>query len=143
MPRQAREKSPTEIYHVMVRGVAKMVLFPALADKNRYMDLLLKYKKLLKVTFFAYCLMDNHVHLLLKERDVNLANLMHRMGISFSQYFNRKYNRVGHVFQNRYRSDPIGDETHFLHCARYIHNNPVKACLIPTPAAYDWSSYRV
>lgn len=141
MARQPRKKSPTGIYHVMARGIGKMVLFPRVTDKTRYYSLLTKYKKLLKINFYAYCLMSNHVHLLLKENDDNLAELMHRMGISYSQYFNRKYERVGHVFQNRYLSEPVADENHFIECARYIHNNPVKAGLVKSPAEYNWSSY--
>jgi putative transposase len=143
MPRQPREVSPTGIYHVMVRGIAKMDLFPSVADKSRYMITLQKYKDLIEIKIYAYCLMDNHVHLLLREKENNLATVMKRINISFSQYFNKRYSRVGHVFQNRYRSDPIEDETHFLHCARYIHNNPVKAGLVQAPANYLWSSYGI
>lgn len=141
MPRQARVQSPTGVYHAMVRGIGKMNIFMDDKDRLKYLDSLNRFKDKGRYFLLAYCLMDNHVHLLLKEGTENLAATMKRLGVSYAMHFNNRYQRPGHLFQNRYKSEPIDSEQQFMVCARYIHNNPVQAGLVKTPESYRWSSY--
>ena len=85
--------------------------------------------------------MDNHVHLLLHEEGDNLARLIKRINVSFVYYFNKKYKRIGHLFQDRFKSEIIDNENYLLAAVRYIHNNPVKAGMVNLPEEYCWSSY--
>ena len=90
---------------------------------------------------FAYCLMSNHIHLLLRQGKDNLDRLMKRITVSYVYYFNKKYQRVGHLFQDRYMSEAVEDDAYVLAAARYIHNNPVKAGITASAEDYQWSSY--
>ncbi len=92
-------------------------------------------------TLYGYCIMDNHVHLLMKEESDSISRTMKRICISYSHYFNKKYEREGHLFQVRFRSERIESEDYLLACIRYIHNNPVKAFIVREPSDYEWSSY--
>ena len=94
-----------------------------------------------KSDIYAYCLMDNHVHLLLHEEGTDIARLMKRINVSFVYYFNKKYKRVGHLFQDRFKSENVDSEDYLLAAVRYIHNNPVKAGIVNSPEKYLWSSY--
>ena len=89
----------------------------------------------------AYCLMDNHVHLLLQEQEETLGEIMKRVGVSYAYWFNRKYERVGHLFQGRFRSETVEDDAYFLTVLRYIHQHPVQAKLVARCSDYPWSSY--
>ena len=142
MSRRARELSPSGIYHVMTRGVNKMDLFYDDRDRYRYCEGLDKAKQKYEFALYAYCLMSNHVHLLMKENKTSISVVMQSIGVRYSMYFNAKYRRVGHLFQNRFRSEPIDSENKLLTCARYIHNNPVKAGITSKPEKYFWSSFR-
>ncbi|MCH5586550.1 transposase [Shimazuella sp. AN120528] len=141
MPRYRREKSESGVYHIMVRGIDRMSIFQEEEDYKQYLETLLRFKKSNNYELCAYCLMSNHVHLLIKEVDETIERLMKRLGVSYVYYFNRKYNRVGHLFQDRYKSESIDTEQYLLECCRYIHNNPVKAGLVKLPEEYLWSSY--
>lgn len=141
MPRIKRDVSPTGIYHVMQRGVGKQIIFESEDDYRFYIKKLKTYKELLKIEVIAYCLMENHVHLLLKSDDCSsISNLIQRLGTSYANYYNGKYTHSGHVFQGRYACEIINDEKYLLTCIRYIHNNPVKAG-ISSRESYRWSSY--
>lgn len=141
MPRGPRLKSPSGILHVMVRGVGKMDIFPYDSDKYVYLDYIGKIKEEMKFELLAYCLMSNHAHLLLKD-DVDCLSLaMKRIGICYAQYFNKCYQRVGHVFQGRFKSQTIENPRQCVICARYIHNNPVRAGIVTKAERYPWSSY--
>ncbi len=118
-----------------------MELFLDEEDKNRFLETLLRFKESNNYELYAYCLMRNHVHLLIKEVEDTIQRLMKRIGVSYVYYFNQKYNRVGHLFQDRYKSEVIDSEQYFLGCSRYIHNNPVAAGLVRFPEEYHWSSY--
>lgn len=141
MPRYQRIISQTGIYHVMVRGNERKNLFLNEDDKQRFVETLFIVKTETGFFIFAYCLMDNHIHLLIKESSEGLATIMKRINTSYAYYFNKKYHRVGHLFQDRFKSEPIEDERYLLAVIRYIHNNPVKAGLVTTPGQYQWSSY--
>lgn len=141
MPRHQRIQSETGIYHIMMRGNEKKNLFLDDEDKQRFIETLFAKKNETGFFLYAYCLMDNHVHLLLKEDQENLAIIMKRINASYAYYFNQKNQRVGHLFQDRFKSEPIEDERYLLAVTRYIHNNPIKAGIIDKPEQYKWSSY--
>ena len=142
MPRTARQISKTHIYHVMLRGNEKKNIFLDDEDKSRFINTIYHKKEDDGFCLYAYCLMDNHIHLVIKEQKDLISNIMRRIGTSYANYFNKKYKRVGHVFQDRYKSEPIEDERYLLSVIRYVHNNPVKAgiCRIEE---YKWSSYQL
>lgn len=139
MPRQAR--SAGEYLHLIVRGIGKQILFEDNSDREKYIAYLCKYAEETEVSILAYCLMENHVHLLVRDAKGSVPVFMKKMGVSFAQYYNRKYDRTGHLFQDRYRSENITDDGYLLSVYRYILNNPAKAGICDV-AAYPWSSYR-
>jgi putative transposase len=141
MSRHQRILSETGTYHVMMRGNERKNLFLDEEDKQRFLDTLLVKKEETGFMDYAYCLMDNHIHLLIKEGPEGLATMMKRINASYAYYFNQKNNRVGHLFQDRFKSEPIEDERYLLAVIRYIHNNPVKARIVKKPEQYKWSSY--
>lgn len=141
LPRIYREVSPTGIYHVMQRGVGKQIIFESEDDYKFYLKKLKTYKELLNIEVIAYCLMENHVHLLIRTDDCSkISNLMQRIGTSYAVYYNGRYTHSGHVFQGRFACELINDEKYLMTCIRYIHNNPVKAG-ISSIESYRWSSY--
>lgn len=143
MPRHQRILSETRTHHVMMRGNERKNLFLDEGDKQRFIDTLFVKKEETGFIVYAYCLMDNHIHLLVKEGTEGLATMMKRINASYAYYFNQKYNRVGHLFQDRFKSEPIEDERYLLAVIRYIHNNPVKAGIAKRPEQYKWSSYNL
>ena len=92
-------------------------------------------------TIYAYCLMSNHIHLLVRERDFNLSDIVKKIGVSYAYYFNKKYDRYGHLFQDRFKSEPVEDSAYFLTLLRYIHQNPLKAGITDKVEDYHWSSW--
>lgn len=141
MARGARKQSESGIYHVMLRGNERKNIFFDEEDKEYFFNTLQKVKENCTYELYAYCLMDNHVHLLIHERTDCLQRTMKRIGVIYSYYFNKKYQRVGHLFQDRYRSETVEKETYVLTAARYIHNNPVEARIVKAAEEYKWSSY--
>ncbi|KAB3529821.1 transposase [Alkaliphilus serpentinus] len=141
MPRLARVKSNTGIYHIMVRGVNKQDIFKDDEDRERFLDTLLRFKKETMFNLYAYCLMNNHLHLLLKEDEVNISDIIKKISTSYVYYFNSKYERVGHLFQDRYKSEVVEDDKYFYSVIRYIHQNPIKA-RIANIEDFKWSSYK-
>ncbi len=140
MPRQARQTSETGIYHLLVRGINRGTIFHDDQDRLRYLDTLARIAKDNNVLILGYCLMDNHAHLLLKEGTKTISNLMHRLNASYAYYYNWKYERVGHVFQNRFKSENVEDDIYLKIVIRYIHQNPVKAGMVKRAEEYRWSS---
>ena len=138
MPRQARKLSESGLYHVVNRGISRQLLFEEREDYLRYLETLKRVKEEEHFDILAYCLMENHVHLLF--RTDSLDRIMKRITCSYAYYFNNKYERTGHLFQDRYRSEPIDDDSYLLAVVRYIHNNPPKAGVCPREA-YPWSSW--
>jgi putative transposase len=141
LPRNAREKSITGIYHIMLRGIDKRNLFFDDEDRARFIENLIKSREKGKFENLGYCLMDNHIHLLLKESE-DIGTSMKRITVSYAGWNNRKYERTGHLFQNRYLSEPVEKEGYLLTVLRYIHQNPVKAGIVKAAADYQWSSYQ-
>ncbi len=141
MPRLARQKSPTGIYHVMVRGINRDYIFSTEEEKKNYLKILGDIKADSNFELYAYMIMGNHVHLLIKEQSDDIGNIMKRIGVRYAAWYNKLHNRVGHLFQDRYKSEAILDEKQFLATLRYILQNPVKAKLCKTPDGYEWGSW--
>ena len=128
--------------HVITRGVGKMIIFEDDTDYKYYIKLMHKYADEEDITVCAYCLMDNHSHILLKYRDNNLSVYMHKLSMTYSKYFNKKYDRTGHLFQNRYKFEAVEDESYFLTVTKYIIQNPEKAGICKAND-YRWSALYV
>ena len=141
MPRSERIRSESDIYHVVIRGNAQQLIFEDNRDRHMFLRHLRDYSQSEHVVIYAWCLMDNHVHLLLKADYELLPRLMKRVEVGYALSFNRKHGRTGHLFQGRYRSEPVEDDAYFLAALRYIHQNPEKAGL-GSCQDYPWSSYR-
>jgi REP element-mobilizing transposase RayT len=137
MPRKARQKSETDIYHVMLRGINQTQLFYEDADRIAFMDRLQRYRNECGFVLYAYCLMGNHVHLLIKEGEMDLSLVIKKLALSYSFWFNSKYDRSGYLFQGRYKREPVTSDEYLLVVVRYIHNNPV---MIGESIAL-WTSY--
>lgn len=140
MPRALRKKSRTGIYHVTMRGVNKADIFHNEEDYHTFLNYLKNSKDNSNAEIYAYCLMTNHIHLLIKEAEEDLAITIQRLGAGFVGWYNKKYERVGHLFQSRYFSDVVESDPYLLMVMRYIHQNPVKAGLVSRVMDYRWSS---
>ena len=140
MPRCAREKSEHGIYHIMLRGANRQEIFHDDADRLRFMETVKRYKKTSAIEVYGWCLMGNHVHLLLKEGKEEISETMKRIGVSFVWYYNRKYLTTGHLFQDRFNSEGVDSLEYLRTVIRYIHQNPVKAGLVQMPEEWKWSS---
>ena len=138
-PRQARKKSETGVYHVMLRGINRQTIFEDDEDCRMFMETIAIYKKDTNTSLYGYCLMKNHIHLLVKS-DM-LSSFMRKLGAKYVYWYNWKYDRVGGLFQDRYKSEPVDGDGYFLTVLRYIHQNPVKAGIVETPDKYEHSSY--
>ncbi len=141
MPRQARRKSESGIYHIMLRGINQQQIFEYEEDGFRFLETLSKYKEQCGYEIYAYCLMGNHVHILLKEGKENLTLVLKRIAGSYVYWYNWKYRRCGHLFQDRFKSEPVEDDAYFLTVIRYIHQNPIKAGICKNIDGYKFSSY--
>ncbi len=140
MVRQARQRCESGIYHVILRGINRGDIFFDEDDYQRFLETLVNKKKNQEYELYGYCLMSNHVHLLIKEKENSISRIMSRIATSYAKWYNQKYNRSGHVFQGRYGSECVKDDKYLLTVIRYIHNNPVKAELEREAEAYRWSS---
>jgi len=142
MPRQAREKSESEIYHLMLRGINKQNIFEDEEDKKRFLETLEYYRRKSGYLLYGYCLMNNHIHLLIKEKNESISELIKRISSSYVYWYNQKYERCGHLFQERFKSEAVETEEYFLIVLRYIHQNPLKAGITKNINKYLWSSYQ-
>ncbi|MFD2214959.1 transposase [Metabacillus endolithicus] len=140
MPRIARKKSRSGIYHVMLRGVNKQMIFEDDVDRIRFLETIKKYRDQYKYSLYGYCLMDNHVHLLLKEEAESVSESVKRISSSYVYWYNIKYDRYGHLFQDRFKSEVVESIISFLKVLRYIHQNPLKAGLTGSVFESKWSS---
>jgi len=142
MPRQARKKSESGIYHVMFRAVNQQQIFEDGEDFERFIQILTDCKAISGYKLFAYCLMGNHIHLLIQEGKELIEQVMKRIATRFVYWYNIKYQRAGHLFQDRFKSEPVEDDAYFATVVRYIHQNPVKAGLCKKISDYPFSSYK-
>lgn len=141
MPRKARIISPTGIYHITLRSVNQHIIFEEDFDYRKFLFILSDCKKKHEVEIYGYCLMDNHIHILLYSPPDRLAGFFQSLGTRFVHWYNAKYIRSGHLFQERFHSTVIITNTQFLSALLYIHNNPVKANMCRFPSEYRWSSF--
>lgn len=141
MPRTARLKSASGIYHVMLRGINQQRIFEEHEDYQKFLETIEKYKEISGYKVFAYCLMSNHLHILLKVEKEELDTIMKRIAGSYAYWYNWKYYRRGHLFQDRFKSEPVENDSYFLTVLRYIHQNPIKAAIESTIDKYKYSSY--
>lgn len=140
MPRIARQKSYTNVYHIILRGINKQDIFFEDIDRWKFLKELKESKEKYKFEIYAYCLMDNHVHLMIKDNQEQINKIMQSIAISYAIYFNKRYDRIGHLFSNRYNSRAVENQYYLLNLQRYIHQNPEKAGIEKTNR-YKWSSY--
>lgn len=156
MARQPRITSESGIYHVMLRGVNRMRIFHDKSDYRHFLEALelqtekrvsalpsdRQAEELAHCEVYSFCLMTNHLHLLVRTMDEPIGKVMQRITSAYVYYFNHKYKRVGHLFQERFKSEPVEDEDYFITLLRYIHQNPVKAGMVEHVGEYTWSSWR-
>ena len=140
MARMARTISSTGVYHIILRGINKERIFITEYDREKLIKELKRTKEKFHYSILAYCLMDNHIHLLVKDNENNLSKAIQSFAVAYALYFNKRYNRIGHLFQNRYHSRCVESENYLLNVQRYIHRNPEKAGIAKTEQ-YHWSSY--
>ncbi len=140
MPRYPRKYSKTGIYHIMLRGNERKDIFIDEEDKGKFIKIVFKKKADEAFKLYAYCIMGNHLHLVIQEQKEPISRIVKKITTSYAYYFNNKYKRVGHLFQDRYKSETIEDEPYLLSVIRYVHNNPEKA-EITKKEKYKWSSY--
>lgn len=141
MPRTPRKLSESGIYHVMLRGINQQVIFEDNEDYSKFIEIIVKYKEVSQYKIFAFCLMSNHIHLLLKIEGESLESAMKRIAGSYAYWYNHKYYRMGHLFQDRFKSEPVEDDAYFLTALRYIHQNPLAAKMVNELYEYKYSSY--
>jgi REP element-mobilizing transposase RayT len=142
MARRPRVFAPGLLYHIIVRGNQRQQTFRSDDDYKAYLDRLEKYRAKFRIKVYAYCLMPNHVHLLLESGSTPLAKFMQGLQQSYTQYFNRRHRKVGHLFQGRYKAIVCDKDKYLLALVRYIHLNPVRAGLTKRPDRYPHSGHR-
>ena len=150
MPRQPRKSSGTGIYHVMMRCINHQTIFEDEEDNYQFINTLDRMRVRYddegnpsgsNCTYYAYCLMGNHFHLLIREREESVGETIKRIASSYVYYYNRKYGRDGHLFKERFKSEPVNDMAYFTVLLRYIHQNPVKAGIVENVKDYEFSSW--
>lgn len=140
MPRHSREKSKSKIYHVIWRGASRQEVFHDEEDCMFFLDRLERVKKKAGISVYAWCLMRNHIHLLVREGNESLSITMKRLGVSYVGFYNWKYQTMGHLFQDSFKSEKVENDSYLLTVVRYIHQNPVKAGMVDRVDEWKWSS---
>lgn len=140
MPVKRRQKSDTGFYHVIVKGINKEKIYNQQREKVYFKKIIIKYLKKYEVEIYAYCIMSNHAHLMIKAELPVLSMFMAAVLAEYANYYNFKHHRNGHVFQNRFVSECVETELYYWNCIRYIHMNPVKARMVKEPVRYKYGS---
>ena len=141
MGRELRPNAINTVYHVIARGNNRDALFLSDMDRETYLRLWRKYSRELEFNIYAYVLMTNHVHWLIHTGRVPISTIIHTVHSVYARIFNQTHERVGHVFQGRFKSQVCKDDKYILSLCRYIHRNPLKAGLVENLLEYPWSSY--
>lgn len=140
MPRIARVVMDGTCNHVISRGNERKRIFHANEDHEKYLSLLAKYKEKYHGKIYGWCLMPNHIHVIIESPE--LSKLMHGLNMSYAMYYRYRYGGIGHFWQDRFKSFVITKDRYALNCINYVENNPVRAKLVQTPEEYVWSSYK-
>ena len=141
MARKPRVEFSGALYHVICRGNQRQIIFRSDADRKYYLERLEQYRRRYDFKVYAYVLMSNHVHMLLETREVPLSRIMQGLQFRYTGYFNRKYNKVGHLFQGRYKAIMCDRDAYLLELVRYLHLNPQRMRSPMQAATYRWSSH--
>ena len=143
MSRFPRSYIKTSYFHVITQGINKSYIFDESEDIKYYIKIMYKLMEEQKIEIIAYCIMNNHAHILVKTEDIKeLSKYMQRLNAKYAKYYNTRYNRVGYVFRDRYKSEGIYSDDHLYNCIRYIYNNPVKAGICSKESEYPYSNYK-
>lgn len=142
MARPLRIEYPGAVYHVTSRGNAREAIFLSDADRRKFLDVLADTVEKYNWLCHAFCLLDNHYHLVVETPDPNLSLGMRQLNGVYTQSFNRIHQKVGHVFQGRYKAILVEKESHLLELCRYVVLNPVRAGMVSRPDEWKWSSYK-
>lgn len=143
MPRGTRIILNNVCYHIINRGNQKQSIFLDDSGFGKYLQLLKHFKRKYAFKIFGYCLMPNHIHIILEPKRPNeLARFMQGLTQTYTAWFNNKYKKTGHLWQGRFKSMIIQKDNYFVECVYYIEANPVRAGLVSSPKDYLWSSYR-
>lgn len=142
MPRISRTTYQKGFFHIMSQGIEKNKIFKTNKEKEKYVHLIEKYLKDYDISIIAYCVMTNHVHLLIYTNDIlEISKFMKVLNSSYGTFYNKINNRVGFVYRNRFQSQYIYDNSYLKNCIKYIHMNPVKANMVKSESEYNFSSY--
>jgi REP element-mobilizing transposase RayT len=142
MARPLRIIFPGAFYHITSRGNERKTVFKSKRDREKFLEYLESATQRYDARIHAYCLMDNHYHLLLETPSGNLPQIMRHINGAYTTYFNVKRGRSGHLFQGRYKAILVDIDEYAKELSRYIHLNPVRAKMVEAPEDYDWSSYK-
>ena len=142
MARKARAEVEGGLDHVSTRGNNRRQIFNSPADYEKFRSLLGVQKAKLSFFLYAYCLMTNHVHLLLERQATAVGKIMHRLLTGYAQYYNRRHRKVGHLLQGRYKAILCQSDRYLSELVRYVHLNPVRARIVRKPEEYQYSSHR-
>jgi len=144
MGRNARINYPDLIYHVINRGNNREIIFVEDEDYRHYLNTIQRYKKKYHFKLYAYCLMTNHIHLLVKvSKEGSISQIMQSLTVAHTRWYNYKYRRCGHVWQGRFNSPIVSQDEHMLAVMRYIEQNPLRANMVKLITDYPWSSYKL
>lgn len=143
MPRGPRLLISNACYHIIQRGNQKQNTFLENADFEKYLQILLHYKIKYGFKLYAFCLMPNHIHLIIELKKINdLSKIMQGVSLTYVLWFNKKYGKVGHLWQGRFKNMIIQKDRYLIDCLNYIEYNPIRAKLISSPLEYMWSSWK-
>jgi len=144
MPRAARVVFSSMPYHIISRGNNREKIFQQEEDFEKYLEICRRYKDQYDFRLYHWVLMNNHIHLLIETKEnSSLSKVMQGINLAYTLWFNRKNGKVGHLWQDRYKSAVVERDSYLLECGRYIERNPLRAGIIKDPREYPWSSYRV
>lgn len=141
MARKPRLEIEGGLYHIITRGVDRRDIFHSHEDRQKFISLLTRQKELLPFYLYAYCLMSNHIHLLIERMTDDIGRIMHRVLTGYTQYYNRRYKRSGHVLQGRHKAILCQSDLYLMKLVSYIHLNPVRAKMVAMPEQYPYSSH--
>ena len=142
MARQWRIEFKGGIYHIHSRGNQRQIIFKDDKDRETFIDILGDASIRFTIEIYAYVLMGNHYHMLIKTKVANLSKTMQWIGSTYTRRFNLRHKQSGHLFQGRFKSILVENETYLLRLSYYIHRNPIRAGMVTRLADYEWSSYR-